>query len=155
MTYRHSQWRNYNFEFKITMRSSRYVCPRPPGNARETLAHRELATAIRCLTDICAAPRLVHGHMLDHESHYSTGIFVQPLNVLYLTGSSGVAILLWCVGGLIVFAIVLSWLELALTIPLHYIFHNGTWERFNTPRSGGDKNYVCLPLSAQPHLVQF
>jgi amino acid transporter len=75
-----------------------------------------------------------------------TGIFVQPVNVLTLTGSSGVALLLWCVAGLIVFCIVLSWLELALTIPLHYIFHNGSWERYSTPRSGGDKNYVSLSL---------
>ncbi|KAF2743492.1 amino acid transporter [Sporormia fimetaria CBS 119925] len=71
-----------------------------------------------------------------------TGVFVQPVNVLFLTGSSGVALLLWCVGGLIVFCIVLSWLELALSVPHHLIFHNERWERYATPRSGGDKNYL-------------
>ncbi|KAH8691770.1 amino acid permease-domain-containing protein [Phaeosphaeriaceae sp. PMI808] len=71
-----------------------------------------------------------------------SGIFVQPANVLFLTGSSGVALLLWFVAGVIVFCIVLCWLELALTIPLHYIFHNGSWDRYSTARSGGDKNYL-------------
>ena len=75
-----------------------------------------------------------------------TGIFVQPVNVLFLTGSSGTALLLWCVAGIIVFCIVLSWLELALTIPLHMVFHNESWVRYSSPRSGGDKNYVSISL---------
>ncbi|KAK3337618.1 amino acid permease-domain-containing protein [Cercophora scortea] len=71
-----------------------------------------------------------------------TRIFTQPVNVLFLTGSSGVAILLWVVGGLIVFAMAVSWLEFALTVPIFSISRNGETRDFSTPRSGGDKNYL-------------
>jgi amino acid permease len=71
-----------------------------------------------------------------------SGIFTQPVNILFLAGSSGVAITLWVFGGLIIWAIVVCWIELALTIPLHYVFHNDAWMKVSAPRSGGDKNYV-------------
>ncbi|KAK3369320.1 amino acid/polyamine transporter I [Lasiosphaeria ovina] len=72
----------------------------------------------------------------------ASGIFTQPVNVLRGAGSSGVALLLWVVAGLIILCIVTGWIELALTIPLHYIFRNGNWMRISAPRSGGDKNYL-------------
>jgi amino acid transporter len=69
-----------------------------------------------------------------------TGIFAQPSNVLYLTGSPAVALILWILGGLIVLCIAFSWLELGLAIPLHYVRSAGAY--FWAPRSGGDKNYL-------------
>jgi|SRR3569833_1564998 len=72
----------------------------------------------------------------------ASGIFTQPVNVLLYSGSSGVSILLWVIAGIIITSLVQSWLELALTVPLHDIFRNGEWVRISTPRSGGDKNYV-------------
>ncbi|KAK4450195.1 amino acid permease-domain-containing protein [Podospora aff. communis PSN243] len=32
--------------------------------------------------------------------------------------------------------------KLALTVPIHYIFHEGRWQRLSAPRNGGDKNYL-------------
>ena len=60
--------------------------------------------------------------------------------MLYLVGSPAVAVILWVVGGLIVFYIALSWLELGLAIPLHYVRPARAY--FWAPRSGGDKNYL-------------
>ena len=72
----------------------------------------------------------------------ASGIFTQPVNVLRGAGSSGVALLLWVVAGLIILCIVVCWTELALTIPLHYVFRDENWTRISAPRNGGDKNYV-------------
>jgi amino acid transporter len=69
-----------------------------------------------------------------------TGIFAQPSNVLYLTGSPSVAIILWIVGGLIILSITLSWLELGLTVPRYFVREIGDVR--SAPRSGGDKNYL-------------
>jgi len=71
-----------------------------------------------------------------------TGIFAQPTTILDLTGSSGVALLLWTVGGLITLSVALCWIEMGLTVPLHYIKHNGIRRKVACPRSGGDKNYL-------------
>jgi amino acid permease len=76
----------------------------------------------------------------------ASGIFTQPVNVLYWAGSSGVAVVLWFFAGVIILCVVACWLELALTVPLHSIFKNGSWIRVSAPRSGGDKNYVRRPL---------
>lgn len=75
-----------------------------------------------------------------------SGIFAQPVNILRLTGSAGVAIVVWIAAGLIILCIVASWMELALTIPLHYIFRDGSWQRVSAPRNGGDKNYVSFDM---------
>ncbi|KAK3368785.1 amino acid permease-domain-containing protein [Podospora didyma] len=72
----------------------------------------------------------------------ASGIFTQPVNVLRGAGSSGVAVALWVAAGLIIICIVACWTELALTIPLHYVFENERWRRISAPRSGGDKNYL-------------
>jgi amino acid permease len=75
----------------------------------------------------------------------ASGIFQQPVNVLFGAGSSGVAVVLWCFAGVIILCVVACWLELALTIPIHSIINDGSWIRVSTPRSGGDKNYVQRP----------
>jgi amino acid permease len=75
-----------------------------------------------------------------------SGIFTQPVNVLRGVGSAGAALLIWVVAGVIILCIVASWMELALTIPIHYVFRDGSWERVSSPRNGGDKNYVSHPF---------
>lgn len=72
----------------------------------------------------------------------ASGIFTQPINVLNLTGSAGISLVLWFAGGVIVTCVVATWIEFALTVPLHYIFRNGVMQRVSAPRNGGDKNYV-------------
>ncbi|KAK4183373.1 amino acid/polyamine transporter I [Podospora australis] len=72
----------------------------------------------------------------------ASGIFTQPVNVLRFTGSSGVSLLIWVAGGGIIICVVATWIELALTIPIHYIFREGNWQRVSSPRNGGDKNYL-------------
>ncbi|KAK0652712.1 hypothetical protein B0T16DRAFT_104714 [Cercophora newfieldiana] len=75
----------------------------------------------------------------------ASGIFTQPVNVLRLSGSSGQAIALWVAAGIIILCVVASWLEFALTVPIHYIFYQGRLQRLSAPRNGGDKNYVRPP----------
>ena len=76
-----------------------------------------------------------------------SGIFTQPVNVLQYTGSSGGAILVWIYACVIVLCITACWLELGLNVPFYNILYNGVRKRLSTPRSGGDKNYVCDTLS--------
>jgi hypothetical protein len=76
-----------------------------------------------------------------------SGIFLQPTNVLCHTDSSAVAILVWVVGGLIGFALMLCWLELVLTVPIRFI--DGRLQ--STIQSGGDKNYVGNVLGTQKY----
>ena len=67
-----------------------------------------------------------------------SGIFIQPINVLFHTDSSAIAILLWVFGGLVVFALMLCWLELALGVSRRIIDgrpYPAFWP-------GGNKNYV-------------
>lgn len=71
-----------------------------------------------------------------------SGIFTQPVNVLFFTGSSGLALLLWCLDGVVILCVVACWIELALSVPIHSMLWNGRWTMVSTPRSGGDKNYV-------------
>lgn len=78
----------------------------------------------------------------------ASGIFTQPVNVLRRAGSAGVALLIWVSAGIITLCVVATWMELALTIPIHYVFRDGTWERLSAPRNGGDKNYVRPRLPA-------
>ena len=52
------------------------------------------------------------------------GIFAQPVTVLRHAGSSGVAILLWIAAGLIVYAIMVCWLELGMSVPFYDVLHN-------------------------------
>jgi hypothetical protein len=77
-----------------------------------------------------------------------TGIFAQPINILELTGSSGVAIALWGAGGLLVTCVLLCWLELGMTVPIfNYVDEDGISMKVSTPRSGGDKNFVSFQYS--------
>jgi hypothetical protein len=77
-----------------------------------------------------------------------SAIFNQPINVLFPTDSSAVAILVWVVGGLIGFALMLCWLEWALTVSGHFIDDSLQSTRI---RSGGEKNYVGNVLGPQKH----
>jgi amino acid permease len=74
----------------------------------------------------------------------ASGIVTQPTNILFLAGSSGVALTLWVAAGLIILAVVACWNELALTVPLHYVEYNDIWMKISTPRSGGEKNYASV-----------
>ncbi|KAK7114701.1 hypothetical protein V1264_000718 [Littorina saxatilis] len=44
-------------------------------------------------------------------------IFIAPTTILSLTGSPGLAVLMWCVGGLVTLSIAVSVCELALLLP--------------------------------------
>ena len=44
-------------------------------------------------------------------------IFIAPTTILTLTGSPGLAVLMWCVGGLVTLSIAVSVCELALLLP--------------------------------------
>ena len=76
----------------------------------------------------------------------ASGIFTQPANVLFITGSSGVALMLWIVGGFVTLGILACWNELAQTIPMHKVRRGTRWVRISTPRSGADKNWVSFFL---------
>ncbi|KAH6695379.1 amino acid permease-domain-containing protein [Plectosphaerella plurivora] len=72
-----------------------------------------------------------------------TGIFAQPSNVLALTGSAGLALVLWGAGGIIIMCLLLCWLELGMTVPLfNHVDEDGNHHVVSTPRSGGDKNFL-------------
>jgi hypothetical protein len=70
-------------------------------------------------------------------------IFASPPIILRGTGSVGASLMLWFVGGIIALCGVMCWLELGLTIPLHKVGEDRL-KKVSTPRSGGEKNYVCL-----------
>ena len=73
-----------------------------------------------------------------------SGIFETPPKVLSGTGSVGGALITWFCAGLIVTCGVLCCLELGLSVPMHIVTEpNGQRHRVPTPRSGGEKNYVC------------
>ncbi|KAJ4285937.1 hypothetical protein N0V88_008212 [Collariella sp. IMI 366227] len=55
-----------------------------------------------------------------------TGIFSTPSSIFAATGSVGVSLMLWVIGGLLTFCGLSVWLEFGLAIP----------------RSGGEKNYL-------------
>ena len=82
-----------------------------------------------------------------------SGIFIQPVNVLFQSDSSGVAILMWVIAGLIMCTIMLCWLELGLTIPLYHIPGVSGLKQVSAPRSGGDKNYVGYDLSSSQNVM--
>lgn len=52
--------------------------------------------------------------------------------------------MLWFVGGIIALCGLMCWLELGLTIPFHNVREADGLKKVSTPRSGGEKNYVCL-----------
>ena len=70
-----------------------------------------------------------------------TGIFETPGTVWMSTRTSGGAIFMWVLGGLITYSGLAVYLELGLTVP-RYLVH-GRWR--SVPRSGGEKNYVGYP----------
>lgn len=72
----------------------------------------------------------------------AAGIFAQPVTILRHAGSPGMAVILWILAGLIVYATMVCWLEFGMSVPFVDVFHNGQWVRRAAPRSGGDKNYL-------------
>jgi amino acid transporter len=60
------------------------------------------------------------------------------------TGSVGISILFWLIGGIASMAGILVYTEFGLTIPRH----DFDGEKKSVPRSGGEKNYVS---SASPN----
>ncbi|OAA40402.1 Amino acid/polyamine transporter I [Beauveria brongniartii RCEF 3172] len=66
-----------------------------------------------------------------------TGIFSAPATVFSATGSVGVSLILWLVGGILAFCGLSIYLELGLAIP----------------RSGGDKNYLERIYRRPKHLT--
>lgn len=72
----------------------------------------------------------------------ASGIFTQPYNVVTGVGNSGASLVIWFVAGVIIQCITACWVELGLSIPRYRLF-DGV-HSISTPRSGGDKNYVCI-----------
>jgi len=52
--------------------------------------------------------------------------------------------MLWLTSGIIALCGLMCWLELGLTVPLHNVLEENGWRKVSTPRSGGEKNYVCF-----------
>ena len=60
------------------------------------------------------------------------------------TNSIPIALIFWGVGCLVTFMSLCIYLELGLSIPKYPL--RGRGDRLvSVPRSGGEKNYVCLP----------
>ena len=72
----------------------------------------------------------------------ASGIFANPVTVLESAGSPGLAVILWIVAGLTVYAITVCWLELGMSVPFYDVRNGTAWTRQSAPRSGGDKNYL-------------
>ena len=79
-----------------------------------------------------------------------SGIFVSPAIVLKTTGSVGVSLLLWALGGVVSMAALFIWLELGLSVPKFELSSREETETSRrgeeslhcVPRNGGEKNYV-------------
>ena len=79
-----------------------------------------------------------------------SGIFVSPAIVLKTTGSVGVSLLLWALGGVVSMAALFIWLELGLSVPKFELISRQDTETSRrgeeslqcVPRNGGEKNYV-------------
>ena len=68
-----------------------------------------------------------------------SGIFVAPRLVLLGTGSPGISIILWALGGAIMTCGLVVFLEFGLTVPQRIVPGGRTQA---VPRSGGEKNYL-------------
>ena len=79
-----------------------------------------------------------------------SGIYVSPAIVLKTTGSVGVSLLLWALGGVVGISALLIWLELGLSVPKFELVNREETETSRqgeeslqcVPRNGGEKNYV-------------
>ena len=69
-----------------------------------------------------------------------SGIFATPAKVIQGTNSIGVSLIFWTLGGLIALCGTLVWIEFGLSIPREHV----DGKERAVPRSGGEKNYVCL-----------
>ncbi|KAM7207777.1 hypothetical protein V8F20_001819 [Naviculisporaceae sp. PSN 640] len=75
-----------------------------------------------------------------------SGIFTQPTNVLNLTGSTTLSLIVWVVAGFLTWAIAVWWTETALSNPRHHIQppkqKYRVAESVLVPRSGAESLYV-------------
>ena len=79
-----------------------------------------------------------------------SGIYVSPAIVLKTTGSVGVSLLLWALGGVVGMSALFIWLELGLSVPKFELMNREETETSRqgeetlqcVPRNGGEKNYV-------------
>ena len=88
-----------------------------------------------------------------------SGIYVSPAIVLKTTGSVGVSLLLWALGGVVGMSALFVWLELGLSTPKFELINREETEISRqgeeslqcVPRNGGEKNYVSnsSPRAAQ------
>ncbi|KAK1761588.1 amino acid transporter [Echria macrotheca] len=67
-----------------------------------------------------------------------SGIFIQPFNVLFQIESTGIALLIWVVAGLVVLVLMLCWVEMALSVPRYLV--RGVMRPIIS--SGGDGLYL-------------
>ena len=79
-------------------------------------------------------------------------MFVTPAILLKATGSPGASLLLWILGAITGICSLLVWLEFGLSIPKFELQNRNDDDSpaegeslQSVPRSGGEKNYVCLP----------
>lgn len=80
-----------------------------------------------------------------------SGIFLTPHKILAGTGCVGGALLLWVVGAFVSLCGLYVWLECGLSMPQRTV--RGESEPRGVPRSGGEKNFVCI-LRASPLVTQ-
>jgi amino acid permease len=71
-----------------------------------------------------------------------SGIFVTPAYTFNGTGSVGMSLIVWGIGGILATCGLMVWLELGLSTPILPV--PGRTETQPVPRSGGEKNYVRL-----------
>ncbi|KAK4165507.1 amino acid permease-domain-containing protein, partial [Cladorrhinum sp. PSN259] len=77
-----------------------------------------------------------------------SGIFIQPFNVWSQVQSSGIALAIWFVAGLVVLALMLCWIEMARSVPGRY----GPFG-FHRTISGGDRVYLQRLYSRHQLLI--
>lgn len=82
-----------------------------------------------------------------------SGIFVSPAIVLKTTGSPGISLLLWVVGGVVGMSALFVWLEFGLSIPKFELLNRaedgtplGGESMQCVTRNGGEKNYVGISI---------
>lgn len=80
-----------------------------------------------------------------------TGIFNSASVVFQNTHSIGVSLMFWVYGAALAISGIIVYIELGLTIPRFFI--RGSW--IETPRSGGELNYVSDILPKYPPQVEY
>lgn len=71
-----------------------------------------------------------------------TGIFSTPSGVFAATGSVGVSLFLWVIGGVLTFAGLSAFMEFGLAVSRRHHLCRAELTDWEIPRSGGEKNYL-------------